>query len=93
MIRQKGLAERVFESQGWRCAYCGERMYAPSHIQDGGPPLNTRERRLRRATVDHIIPKKHGGTDAIENLVAACNECNSKRGHADAMEWWTENAG
>jgi 5-methylcytosine-specific restriction endonuclease McrA len=32
-------------------------------------------------TVDHVIPKNKGGMDTWENLVAACSECNNKKGH------------
>lgn len=31
-------------------------------------------------TIDHIIPKAHGGDDTWENLVAACTICNNKKG-------------
>ena len=31
-------------------------------------------------TIDHIIPKVHGGLDIWENLVAACKPCNQKKG-------------
>ena len=31
-------------------------------------------------TVDHIVPKYHGGTDAQDNLVAVCYECNHEKG-------------
>lgn len=31
-------------------------------------------------TIDHIIPKKRGGSDTWENLVAACQPCNQKKG-------------
>lgn len=30
-------------------------------------------------TVDHIIPKSAGGTDAESNLIACCKECNAKK--------------
>ena len=33
------------------------------------------------ATVDHKIPKCKGGTNARENLVLACNECNNLKGN------------
>lgn len=32
-------------------------------------------------TVDHVIPKKFGGTDSWENLVSACMECNNRKGN------------
>lgn len=31
------------------------------------------------STVDHIIPRKHGGASTYENCVAACIRCNSKK--------------
>lgn len=30
-----------------------------------------------RITVDHVVPSALGGTDAADNLVAACSDCNS----------------
>lgn len=29
-----------------------------------------------RLHVDHVIPRRHGGTDDLWNLTAACMECN-----------------
>jgi hypothetical protein len=31
-------------------------------------------------TVDHLIPRSEGGADIIQNLVACCGACNSKKG-------------
>ena len=31
-------------------------------------------------TVDHIVPKARGGTETWENLVAACVQCNNRKG-------------
>jgi 5-methylcytosine-specific restriction endonuclease McrA len=31
-------------------------------------------------TVDHVVPKNHGGQDSWENLVCACIRCNNKKG-------------
>ncbi|WP_353962908.1 HNH endonuclease [Streptomyces sp. NBC_01571] len=30
-------------------------------------------------TVDHVLAKANGGTDTLDNLVAACRPCNSKK--------------
>jgi 5-methylcytosine-specific restriction endonuclease McrA len=32
------------------------------------------------ATVEHIVPRTHGGTDAIDNLAVACRRCNVGKG-------------
>lgn len=34
----------------------------------------------RANEADHIIPKVKGGDDSMENLVAACRECNNRKG-------------
>lgn len=31
-------------------------------------------------TLDHVIPRSMGGSDKIENLVLACEDCNQARG-------------
>lgn len=36
-----------------------------------------------RLTLDHIVPRSRGGTDAQANLRVLCGECNSKK--ADKM--------
>lgn len=37
---------------------------------------------LTRQTVtrDHIIPRAHGGRTTDDNLIAACQECNQRKG-------------
>lgn len=35
---------------------------------------------ISRATLEHIIPRTHGGTDALENLGLACARCNQGKG-------------
>jgi 5-methylcytosine-specific restriction endonuclease McrA len=37
-------------------------------------------------TVDHVVPKKYGGTDTWENLVCACLKCNNKKGNRTPEE-------
>lgn len=39
--------------------------------------------------VDHLIPLSRGGTNEVENLVAACHECNSKKGTKTPQEYST----
>jgi len=38
-------------------------------------------------TVDHIVPSSKGGSDLPQNLLAACMECNTKRGNRSAFSY------
>ena len=33
----------------------------------------------KNLTIDHIIPRSRGGEDTWENLVVACNPCNTRK--------------
>ena len=41
----------------------------------------------RNLTIDHIVPRKHGGTDHIENLWLLCQACNSSKGVRSQVEF------
>lgn len=36
--------------------------------------------------LDHVVSRYHGGTDDQANLVAACSECNSRKGWKSLAE-------
>lgn len=48
-----------------QCEYCG---------------LKQEDSLLAALHVEHIIPKKHGGTDELDNLALACIDCNLHKG-------------
>ena len=52
-----------------KCVHCQRKL---TLLEDGSP--------LNGATLEHIVPKNHGGTDAPENLAIACARCNSEKG-------------
>lgn len=56
---------------GHRCVYCGL----------------TREESVYPLELDHIVPREHGGTDELHNLVTACKSCNSARQSMTLPEW------
>ena len=41
----------------------------------------------RNVTIDHIVPRKHGGTDHPENLWLLCAACNSSKGTKSQVEF------
>ena len=52
-----------------KCIHCQKKLALASD----GTPLNG-------ATLEHIVPKNHGGTDDLENLAIACARCNAEKG-------------
>ena len=55
------LRAAVRERAGHRCEHCQRRQETSPLI-----PLQ----------IEHIIPRKHGGSDDFDNLALACAECN-----------------
>jgi 5-methylcytosine-specific restriction endonuclease McrA len=55
----------------WRgkCLHCGRWLV----IDASGEPVS-------EATIEHIVPRTHGGRDALENLGLACGRCNRGKG-------------
>ena len=46
--------------------------------------------RIENFHIDHIIPRKHGGTDHRENLQLLCGHCNSRKGTGTMSELMTK---
>ena len=63
--------EVVRGEQVWvgRCIFCQAKLVVP--------PSGEADRRV---TVEHIIPRHHGGTDDPENVALACAKCNGEKG-------------
>src|SRR5262249_51242056 len=60
-------AAAIQKRDNYICQYCGK---------DG---LSSVEN-WHDCTVDHVIPRKRGGTDLHENLVTSCGYCNAIKG-------------
>jgi len=52
-----------------RCIHCRKRHQLTT---DGTP--------LTAASLEHIVPRNHGGTNEARNLAVACRSCNSAKG-------------
>jgi len=59
-----GLRELVRQRAGDRCEYC----HLPQEFSE------------LRFHVEHVTPRQHGGTEALENLALACPDCNLAKG-------------
>lgn len=58
-----------------REAWLGKCLHCNAHLWVGldGEPIS-------RATIEHILPKTAGGTEALTNLGLACARCNQGKG-------------
>lgn len=63
------LRASIYERDGWVCQLCGSPV-------DPEAPAQSRE----SATLDHITPRAHGGSDDPSNLRLAHMGCNADRG-------------
>jgi 5-methylcytosine-specific restriction endonuclease McrA len=43
------------------------------------------------AAIDHVKPFSIGGTNDFENLVTACNKCNTSKNNTDLDKWQRKN--
>lgn len=62
---ESGKGERVWRG---KCIHCNAHLT----VSEVGEPIS-------RATIEHILPRAHGGTDAPENLALACARCNHQK--------------
>lgn len=71
-MKTKRAHDRLLIKQQFECFYCGH-LIARSRVA-------RRTRGFRRSSVDHVVPKSKGGENKMENYVAACKNCNVKKG-------------
>ncbi len=61
----------VLARDDYTCIYCGARP---------GDLVRSKALTKRDFTVDHIVPKSHGGKDTWANTACACYNCNHRKG-------------
>jgi 5-methylcytosine-specific restriction endonuclease McrA len=57
----------IQKKDDYRCFYCGK---------DGLASLDN----WHDSVVDHLLPRKYGGTDDADNLITSCHYCNAIKG-------------
>lgn len=67
---------RLAEAQNWRCAYCGVQVNV---IYGRNNP--------KKATRDHVVPKRKGGSNHYENMVMSCAGCNFAKDDFEANDF------
>lgn len=72
---KKSKLLRLLAAQGGRCYYCDSALCRGAQHPKAQP------------TLDHRVPPGRGGSNAIENLVAACFDCNQRKGDMTGDEF------
>lgn len=57
------------DRSGHKCAYCARKVRA----------YVAGNKRADSATLDHVVARENGGSNAATNLVVACRTCNSAK--------------
>ncbi len=72
-VRHKVQLSRfnILLRDNFTCQFCGDKY----HVFDN-----------KKLTKDHVIPKSKGGPGTWNNLVAACSDCNFKKGDTQIMK-------
>lgn len=74
---------------------CSGKMNIHSLYDDEKTKLNTHSccycGSLQKLSIDHLIPRKMGGTDCADNLIYCCKSCNSSKNKTDLIEWCLKN--
>jgi len=77
----KRLRAHAFHLQQGLCFYCCQPMWLltdpTTHARTYG--LSLRQAMHLRATAEHLLARRDGGTNSPENVVAACICCNRRR--------------
>ncbi len=87
---------RIYARDGWKCVWCGCDVYSPGKSPHGpqfnpagypGSRPRTEANPLRMTTLDHVIPREHGGGNETSNLITACITCNEERGSISPLQF------
>lgn len=86
-VYRKSLRYMTFYQKGTKCVCCGKEgtHFRLDADRDGGNIDGRRHFNLYAEdgtlmTKDHILPKKFGGKDHIDNMQTMCKDCNEAKG-------------
>lgn len=83
------LRRHVFHRDGYACRHCGAKAIDVPENYSGRFTLNTntfvcgREGWNDVLILDHIVTRKAGGQNIVENLQTLCETCNRRKGSAE----------
>ncbi len=87
MAKLCAIRARKMRAQSGRCYYCGTPMWSwnPGRFRKRFR-LQWRTVHRYQCTAEHLLARRDGGTDAVDNIVAACRFCNEERHNAKRVQ-------
>ena len=79
MMSLRQLRFRAFERQQGLCFYCGLPMWLANPDEITCLGVRRSAALPMQCTAEHLVARKDGGRDTVDNIVAACVLCNSRR--------------
>lgn len=83
-VYTQSLRYATFYQKGCKCVSCGKEgtyfQLDPSDRAEHRRHFNLYAEDGTLMTKDHILPKKHGGKNAVENMQTMCVICNRAKG-------------
>jgi CRISPR-associated endonuclease Csn1 len=76
--RSGPLKYELLKAQGGTCLYCGQAIQFSN---------------FEECDIEHIVPRKQGGADAMVNYVLAHHGCNKRKGDRTPFQWWHSGGG
>ncbi|MCB9779577.1 MAG: HNH endonuclease [Alphaproteobacteria bacterium] len=69
------------DGAGWlgKCIHCNSKLWVPASGS-----------RQKGVTIEHIVPRAHGGDNTLENLALACSRCNGAKGRRLDHRAWSD---
>ncbi|MEM7245962.1 MAG: HNH endonuclease [Acidobacteriota bacterium] len=79
--RQLVLGIVVTDSTFKQVQLDGRTLWQGKCLHCNSPMLTTTDGELLgHASIEHVLPRHHGGGDDLENLALACDSCNQQKG-------------
>lgn len=82
---------RIYERDGWRCVWCCVGVAKIGVSGAEGVSVDdivfADGLQIRQASIDHVVPRARGGSNAHTNLITCCVKCNARRNHRSVPEF------
>jgi hypothetical protein len=81
----KTRRRKIYDRDGWKCVWCNSMVGIDTYTIDEWHGDQHVVTEVKLATLDHVVARSAGGSNATNNLITCCMRCNRWRG---AIGWF-----